>query len=403
MKKNGHNDDNRVISRAGQKLYFDNEDLDYYLAWMLSSSSSKGAEFGELFYAASQVKDGDLSSWVIEFKNLGDRLRSCAQHCLDNNHYISASDTLLRASTAYRCALFCVRPSDPQMKQIYEAMRSCFQKASQFFKFETDTVQIPFEDGFLHGYFLQPDKSAIKRPTLIQTGGLETFCEELYHFMGEAGLRRGFNVLLVDLPGQGGQPFNESFFRWDTEFSISAVVDYISSKPEVDLERLALYGISGGGYKVIRAVSFEPRIKACIANAPILDFQKLGESSQELVQAMEELADNPDVPKVPTDFVKLFVESIAWRSGGAPVAESTGPISDDMLRKIECPVLSLVGEAEAEEQLAQASHTNSTVNSLGTKMRVFARNEGADAHCMFNNCSLMQQEAYDWLEEIFSK
>ena len=34
-------------------------------------------------------------------------------------------------------------------------------------------------------------------------GGGDTFVEDLYFYIGPAGLERGYNVVIVDLPGQG--------------------------------------------------------------------------------------------------------------------------------------------------------------------------------------------------------
>jgi ketosteroid isomerase-like protein len=42
-----------------------------------------------------------------------------------------------------------------------------------------------------------------RRPTVIVIGGGETFCEELYFCGGAGAVSRGYNALLVDMPGQG--------------------------------------------------------------------------------------------------------------------------------------------------------------------------------------------------------
>jgi dipeptidyl aminopeptidase/acylaminoacyl peptidase len=52
---------------------------------------------------------------------------------------------------------------------------------------------------------------------------------------------------------------------------VNAVVDYALSRNDVDGDRLALLGLSLGGYFVSRAIIFEKRIKACIIDTPIID------------------------------------------------------------------------------------------------------------------------------------
>ena len=44
------------------------------------------------------------------------------------------------------------------------------------------------------------------------------------------------------------------------------------SRPDVDASRIALEGLSLGGYLAPRAAAFEPRLAACIANGGVYDF-----------------------------------------------------------------------------------------------------------------------------------
>jgi hypothetical protein len=60
-------------------------------------------------------------------------------------------------------------------------------------------------------------------------------------------------------------------FRPDWEKVISPVVDYALSRAEVDPKRVAIQGISQGGYWVPRAVAFEKRIAAAIADPGVVD------------------------------------------------------------------------------------------------------------------------------------
>ena len=46
---------------------------------------------------------------------------------------------------------------------------------------------------------------------------------------------------------------------------MKAVVDHVMTRDDVDTSRIALWGVSLGGYYAPRAAAFEKRIKACIA------------------------------------------------------------------------------------------------------------------------------------------
>ena len=59
--------------------------------------------------------------------------------------------------------------------------------------------------------------------------------------------------------------------RPDYEVPVCAVIDYALSRSEADPERLALDGISFGGYFAPRAAVYDTLIKALLANSPIPD------------------------------------------------------------------------------------------------------------------------------------
>lgn len=61
------------------------------------------------------------------------------------------------------------------------------------------------------------------------------------------------------------------YFRPDWEKVITPVVDYVLSRPGVDPKRIAIQGISQGGYWVPPAVAFEKRIAAAIADPGVVD------------------------------------------------------------------------------------------------------------------------------------
>ena len=80
-------------------------------------------------------------------------------------------------------------------------------------------------------------------------------------------------MLIVEGPGQTGflRFHPDVSFRPDYEVPVGAMIDYALSRDDVDPQRLAVYGISFGGYFASRAVAHDRRIKALVANSPIPD------------------------------------------------------------------------------------------------------------------------------------
>jgi alpha-beta hydrolase superfamily lysophospholipase len=92
------------------------------------------------------------------------------------------------------------------------------------------------------------------RPTVIYNNGFDSTQEDSYVAIGAAALRRGYNVLTFDGPGQGAAIRQQKLvFRPDWEAVTSPVIDYANTRPEIDSKRLALFGYSLGAYLVTRA------------------------------------------------------------------------------------------------------------------------------------------------------
>ena len=73
----------------------------------------------------------------------------------------------------------------------------------------------------------------------------------------------GFGVLALDLPGQG---LSGGKIEWGVpeREAISAAVDWLSHRDEVDPQRIGAYGLSMGSYVLAQAAVIDPRISAVV-------------------------------------------------------------------------------------------------------------------------------------------
>jgi alpha-beta hydrolase superfamily lysophospholipase len=74
---------------------------------------------------------------------------------------------------------------------------------------------------------------------------------------------RGVSCFMMDAPGQG-EALNQQHLTFPPDFerAITAAVDYLVTRADVDPARIGVYGVSTGGYFAQRGAAFEPRLAA---------------------------------------------------------------------------------------------------------------------------------------------
>jgi pimeloyl-ACP methyl ester carboxylesterase len=395
------NDQTSLAQRSQEKLYFDHKDMDYYLSWLVGRQIYDGSEATECFDVAGRIEDGDAESWQREWGTLAHRVEDQARMALSSGDVAGARALYLRACNYHRAPLFIMEPQAVAFHHYWRKIRSCFRKAAALFAPPIERIEVPFRGKPLPGYFWKVDQSRRQRPTLIVIGGIETFAEDCYFMTGPTGLHHGYNVMTIDLPGQGVNPDRGLFFGARMEVPIKAVLDYTVQHPEVDAHRLALFGFSWGGHIVFKGGQHDQRIKALIANPPMPNVFRA-------VLAQQKDHDRSD------PIARIVFEQIAWRMGlkisfnvrdiACRVAKAYDYLAHGRAdpRKIRCPTLCLAGEGEA---LITREIARACVKQLPHPMKklvIFTKEEGGEAHCQVNNLALPNRVMFDWLDEVFS-
>jgi pimeloyl-ACP methyl ester carboxylesterase len=147
----------------------------------------------------------------------------------------------MRAVDYYRSAEFWLGADDPRRLETFTKCEACFQKAGKYFTPPVESVQIPYENGaHLYAHFLRAPYEIEKQPVLIGFGGLDSFKEELPFMVARGARERGISCLLVDGPGQGGTLRREGInTRYDYEVPVAYCIDYLETRDDVDLSRIA--------------------------------------------------------------------------------------------------------------------------------------------------------------------
>ncbi|MCB2228317.1 MAG: alpha/beta fold hydrolase [Desulfarculaceae bacterium] len=292
-------------------VVFSDQTYDFELRRVLGYALSGGADLNEALAAARRIQPGDGDSWYQAWFDLAQRTRALGLASLASGHRVSAREALLRASAYYRPADFFLHdhPQDPRIRTSWRLGRDTFRQAAKLMDHPVEVVAIPYEHTTLPGYFLRPDASGKPRKTLIVQTGFDGTGEELYFEAAFFALPRGYNVLIFEGPGQGGVIRAQGLaFRPDWEKVVTPVVDWALARPEVDPRRLALMGLSMGGYLVARAAAYEPRLAALVANPGVMDMMAGRRPSAEQWKQMR------SDPAIANRIMReRMAQSIGWR------------------------------------------------------------------------------------------
>ncbi len=388
--------------RSSEKIHFDHKDMDFYLSWMMGRDVYDGADHTELMETARRIPNADVQAWHTEWSALARRIEAQAEEALKTEKKEDARKLFLRACTYHRGPLFIMGQKHPDFYTHWQNMQSCFRKAAALFTPAIEPIQIPFGEHVLEGYLWKVDDSGKKRPTLVVVGGVETWAEDCYFMVGQSGIERGYNVITADLAGQGMNPDKGLHFGARMEVTARALVDYALTRPEVDSDRLALFGFSWGGHIAFKAARFDERLKAMIANPPMPDVFRS-------VLAQQKGHDRHD-PISRTAF-----DQIVWRFGlkisfnpkdiAARFAKAYDYLTNGKVEvsKIQIPALLMAGEGEAEVTLKIVRECFAQLPNPKKKMIIFTREQGGEAHCQVNNLSLPNTAMFNWLDEVFTR
>ena len=184
--------------------------FDYQFVRAMGCVTYEGAELGECYETASRIEDEKEDSYTEAWRVTAERVEAIARKSLAGGHLVSAREAFLRASSYWREVGFYQITTDPKCRASWERQRDCFTQAGKLMDLPFEVVSIPYENGkSLPGYFLKADASDKPRPTLMSLGGADSFGEELYFWGGgAAALRRGYNALLFEIPGQRGAMYS---------------------------------------------------------------------------------------------------------------------------------------------------------------------------------------------------
>jgi len=392
--------------------FFKNSSFEYVALTSLGRAYHQGGNIGKVLYVIRQIEDGNYESAYHAMITAGDEARAMAEDSASEGHMESARQAYLWAQNFYDSATyFADGTGDPaRIQPTWQMMDDCWLKSLALFDPPIEQVSISYENTTLRGFYFRGKSTRKTRPLLILVNGSDGSALDMW-MLGAAGAgARGYDCLTFDGPGQGYALWKQGlYFRPDWEHVIPPVVDFVLGRKDVDPKKIAIQGISQGGYWVPRAVAFEKRIAAAIADPgvvdvstswtatlppPMLELLKAGRKNEfdtYMAKTLDPATKNALVfrmrPYGTTSYYEAFAATTNYKLSGA-------------ISKITCPML-ITAPANEAFWPGQSQQLYDQL-TCPKKLVPFTVSDGADLHCEPKGYGLRDLRMLNWLDKTLT-
>ncbi|HTJ66414.1 MAG TPA: alpha/beta hydrolase [Actinospica sp.] len=205
------------------------------------------------------------ADWCDAWSAVGAEHRSLAEEAEAEGRLRSAGQHFAQAAVYYHFAKFMFVRYPARMRAAHAEAVQCLDRALPYLDPPGRRVEIPYDGARLVGVLRLPTTGPGPHPLVVMIPGLDSTKEE-FRTTEALFLERGVGTFSVDGPGQGEAEYDLPI-RADWEKPGGAVIDAVSRIEGVDPQRIAVWGISLGGYYAPRVAAGDARVKACVALA----------------------------------------------------------------------------------------------------------------------------------------
>ena len=313
----------------------------------------------------------------------------------------------------YELSAFYLGVDAPRKRSFIDAMSACFDEAHNGLAITRHAV--PYRGGELTAMRWEADPAdRAEAPkgtprTLIMMNGFDGYAEEIIDFASHFPTRP-FDIIVFDGPGQGHTALAGMPLEPEWERPTDAVLDYFG------VDSAAALGVSFGGYLVMRAAAYCPRISHVIAFDMM--YRLLDGLTLPLPRPLRPIANavvgNPKpawLIDAALHVAPRFSADLAWKlqqashltglSRPSEVLRAFGDYTMEPLEgRITQPCLVLAGDADQYvpfEHLGDVRRTLRNAESLEVRAFRHAQDPDMAQHCQIGDLDRAFAIMSDWL------
>jgi len=322
------------------------------------------ADFEEVTASLDKWED-----WCAAWSKRAAMHEALGRDSLNSGYKLTAGEHLVRAAIYYHFAKFVFVQDQAQMRAAHMKAVGCYKDALPLIRPPGEYVRI----GKFTAVLRKPTSNPC--PVLIMAPGLDSTKEEI-HAYEEPFLARGIGVLAIDGPGQGEAEY-EVPICGDYETAATAVVDWIETRKDLDRNKIAIWGVSLGGYYAPRAAAYEKRLKACIALSGPFDWATIWDALPDLTR-------------------ETFQARSHSRSAAEAKANAAKLTLRDAAKNITCPLFVVAGR---QDRLVPAAHAEQLAKAASGPVELLMVEDGG--HNANNRPYRYRSRTADWLAGQF--
>ena len=212
----------------------------------------------EVREALGNLRSQNRDEWAAAWGAIGDRYLAKGK-ALESSDKAAAARAFEHAMEYYMFARFPLEDS-PGTFKAYEKALEAFSGYARSIDPPIEAVKFAYEGKEIVGYLRKP-KGAKKPPVVMTIGGLDGRKENAA-IRNAAYLRHGIAFFSLDMPGTGQ---TRILIEPGAEKVFSAAIDELNKRPDIDAQRIAVYGGSWGGHWSARvAYTEKDRIRGAV-------------------------------------------------------------------------------------------------------------------------------------------
>ena len=378
----------------------------------LGEAYYQATDVGEVLATIAGVPNGDAKAWVTAWSATAGRLAGLAREAESSGQLRSAAARWLRAASYYSQASD-MADATGTFTELWEQHRDAWDRFVDVTTAIGDTlierITVPYEDTTLPGYLFRTPGADARR-CLIYVNGSDGSVTGAWTRCAAAALARGWTVVTVDGPGQNAALIRQGIpFRPDWEAVLTPLIDHLATRADIDPARIAVLGLSQGGFWVPRAVAHEHRVAAAVADPGVVDVSTT--MLRHLPGFLRKTLDAGDRDKFDQEMgwgLKFSAGErtmLAWRMRPYGVtsyfdfftAAEQYRLTESDLAAIRCPML--ITDPEHEQFWPGQSARLADALTSPVMLLPFTAAEGADGHCEPLAAGLRGERIFDWLDQ----